>query len=167
VATKRSSGLLLYRRDGAGIEVLLAHPGGPFWLNRDAGAWSIPKGEVEPGEEELDVARREFHEETGHPSPAGPCLSLGEVRLKSGKFVMGWACEGDLDSRTAISNTTTVEWPPRSGLRITIPEVDRVEWFEPDEARRRLNPAQAAFVDRLLERLREPTAGLARTNHGR
>jgi predicted NUDIX family NTP pyrophosphohydrolase len=153
VAAKRSSGLLLYRRTDAGIEVLLAHPGGPFWESRDEGAWSIPKGEVEAGEAELDVARREFHEETGHPAPASECLSLGEVRLKSGKYVAGWACEGDLDPAKAVSNTTTVEWPPRSGRRIAIPEVDRVGWFEPGEARRRLNPAQAVFVDRLLERL--------------
>jgi predicted NUDIX family NTP pyrophosphohydrolase len=158
VASKRSSGLLLYRRTGTGIQVLLAHPGGPFWLQRDDGAWSIPKGEVETGEAALDVARREFHEETGHPAPANECLSLGEVRLKSGKYVAGWACEGDLDPARAISNTTTVEWPPRSGKRIEIPEVDRVEWFDPDEARRRLNPAQAPFVDRLLERLQEPPA---------
>jgi predicted NUDIX family NTP pyrophosphohydrolase len=153
VASKRSSGLLLYRRNGTGIEVLLAHPGGPFWLHRDEGAWSIPKGEVESGEEALDVALREFHEETGHPAPGRECLSLGEVRLKSGKYVTGWACEGDLDPARAVSNTTTVEWPPRSGRQMTIPEVDRVEWFEPDEARRRLNPAQAVFVDRLIERL--------------
>jgi predicted NUDIX family NTP pyrophosphohydrolase len=153
VANKRSSGLLLYRRNGSGVEVLLAHPGGPFWVNRDEGAWSIPKGEVEPDEEELDVARREFHEETGQVAPANECLSLGEVRLKSGKYVVGWACEGDLDPSQAVSNAATVEWPPRSGRRITVPEVDRVEWFEPDDARRRLNPAQSVFVDRLLERL--------------
>jgi predicted NUDIX family NTP pyrophosphohydrolase len=153
VAAKRSSGLLLYRRNGTGFEVLLAHPGGPFWMRRDEGAWSIPKGEVETGEEELDVARREFREETGQPAPANECLSLGEIRLKSGKYVVGWACEGDLDPAKAVSNTTEVEWPPRSGRKITIPEVDRVEWFEPDEAQRRLNPAQAVFVERLLERL--------------
>jgi predicted NUDIX family NTP pyrophosphohydrolase len=153
VPGKRSSGLLLYRRNGAGVEVLLAHPGGPFWLQRDEGAWSIPKGEVEPDEEELAVALREFQEETGHAPPAATCLSLGEVRLKSGKYVVGWACEGDLDPTQAVSNTTTVEWPPRSGRQLTIPEIDRVEWFEPDDARRRLNPAQSVFVDRLLERL--------------
>jgi predicted NUDIX family NTP pyrophosphohydrolase len=156
VAAKRSSGLLLYRRNGTGVEVLLAHPGGPFWRHRDEGAWSIPKGEVEAGEEELDVARREFNEETGHPPPSIECVSLGEVRLKSGKYIAGWACEGDLDPAAAVSNTTAVEWPPRSGRQITIPEVDRVEWFAPDEARRRLNPAQAAFVDRLLDRLGVP-----------
>jgi predicted NUDIX family NTP pyrophosphohydrolase len=158
LASKRSSGLLLYRRNGAGMEVLLAHPGGPFWLNRDEGAWSIPKGEVEAGEAELDVARREFREETGHAAPANECLSLGEVRLKSGKYVAGWACEGDLDPAKAVSNTTTVEWPPRSGRQMTIPEVDRVAWFDPSEARRRLNPAQAPFVDRLLERLEDSAA---------
>jgi len=159
MASKRSSGLLLYRRNGTGVEVLLAHPGGPFWLHRDEGAWSIPKGEVELGEEELDVARREFHEETGHEAPSRQCLSLGEVRLKSGKYVVGWACEGELDPAKAVSNKTTVEWPPRSGRQMTIPEVDRVEWFEPDEARRRLNPAQSVFVDRLLERLEDVPTG--------
>ena len=157
MASKRSSGLLLYRRNGTGVEVLLAHPGGPFWLQRDEGAWSIPKGEVEAGEEELDVARREFHEETGHSAPGNECLSLGEVRLRSGKYVVGWACEGDLDPTTAISNETTIEWPPKSGRQMAIPEVDRVEWFDPDEARRRLNPAQSVFVDRLLGLLEEGT----------
>jgi predicted NUDIX family NTP pyrophosphohydrolase len=127
-------------------------------MHRDEGAWSIPKGEVETGEEELDVARREFHEETGHIPPATECLSLGEIRLKSGKYVVGWACEGDLDPVAAVSNTTTVEWPPRSGRGISVPEVDRVAWFEPEEARRRLNPAQAVFVDRLLDRLGERTS---------
>src|SRR6266508_2288474 len=152
---KRSAGLLLYRQGDGGIEVLLAHPGGPFWQARDGGAWSVPKGEVEPGEVPLEVARREFEEETGHPPPDGECLPLGTVQLKSGKVVEGWACRGELDPATALSNRTSVEWPPRSGRLIEIPEIDRVEWFSPVEARHRLNPAQVAFVDRLEEALIE------------
>jgi predicted NUDIX family NTP pyrophosphohydrolase len=147
---KPSAGLLLYRRRDDGIEVLLAHPGGPLWAHRDEGAWSVPKGEIESGEEPLAVARREFEEETGQEPPTGECLDLGEVRQKSGKRVVAWACEGDLDPATAVSNTFPLEWPPGSGNWIDVPEVDRVEWFDPDEARPRLNPAQAEFVDRLL-----------------
>jgi len=150
---KSSAGLLLFRRRGDGVEILLAHPGGPMWAKRDAGAWSVPKGEIEGGDEALAVARREFEEETGQKPPAGECLPLGEVRQKSGKVVLAWACEGDLDPATAESNTFPLEWPPGSGNWVDTPEVDRVEWFSPDEARRRLNPAQAPFVDRLLERL--------------
>jgi predicted NUDIX family NTP pyrophosphohydrolase len=150
---KPSAGLLLYRRTSDGIEVLLAHPGGPIWAKRDDGAWSVPKGELEAGEEPFAVARREFREETSHEPPDGECLALGEVRQKSGKVVMAWACEGDLDPATAVSNRFDLEWPPRSGRFIEIPEVDRVEWFGPEEARRKLNPAQAAFVDRLLDML--------------
>jgi predicted NUDIX family NTP pyrophosphohydrolase len=156
---KRSAGLLLYRRAPGGLEVLLAHPGGPLWRRRDAGAWSIPKGEVEPGEEPIAVARREFHEETGHPPPAGDLLQLGDVRLKSGKVVFAWAGEGDLEPSAATSNTFPLEWPPGSGDYIDVPEVDRVEWFGPEEARRRLNPAQASFVDRLVEAIEERIDG--------
>jgi predicted NUDIX family NTP pyrophosphohydrolase len=152
---KPSAGLLLYRRRGDGVEVLLAHPGGPLWTKRDAGAWSVPKGEIEPGEEAFAVARREFMEETGHEAPAGECLALGEIRQKSGKLVVAWACEGDLDPATTVSNTFPLEWPPGSGDWIDVPEVDRVAWFDPDEARRRLNPAQAELVDRLLGQLAE------------
>lgn len=147
---KPSAGLLLFRRRGESVEVLLAHPGGPLWSKRDAGVWSVPKGEIEAGEEPFAVARREFHEETGHEPPAGECLDLGEIRQKSGKRVVAWACEGDLDPTTAVSNTFPLEWPPGSGNWIDVPEVDRVEWFAPEEARERLNPAQAEFVDRLL-----------------
>jgi predicted NUDIX family NTP pyrophosphohydrolase len=150
---KSSAGLLLYRRRGDRVEVLLAHPGGPMWAKRDAGAWSVPKGEIEGGEEALAVARREFEEETGQPPPAGDCLSLGEVRQKSGKVVLAWACEGDLDPAVARSNTFPLEWPPGSGNWVDTPEVDRVDWFPAGEARLKLNPAQAEFVDRLLERL--------------
>src|SRR5262245_50830155 len=122
-----SAGLLLFRRTPSGLEVFLAHPGGPFWAKRDAGAWSIPKGLVDAGEEPLQAARREFQEETGI-SPEGPFQALGSVRLKSGKLVHAWACEGDADPAQVRSNTIRVEWPPRSGRWLTIPEIDRCEW---------------------------------------
>jgi predicted NUDIX family NTP pyrophosphohydrolase len=150
---RTSAGLLLYRRAADEVEVLLAHPGGPLWARRDEGAWSLPKGEIEPGEEPLVVARREFLEETGHEPPAGRVIPLGEVRQAAGKVVVGFAIEGDLDPATASSNTFPLEWPPGSGRWRDTPEVDRVAWFGPGEARRRLNPAQAAFVDRLLARI--------------
>jgi predicted NUDIX family NTP pyrophosphohydrolase len=159
---RRSAGLLLYRGAPAGdVEVLLAHPGGPMWAKRDEGAWSIPKGEIEPGEDADPhaVARREFEEETGHRPPDGEPIELGEVRQKSGKVVVAWALEGDLDPATARSNTFPLQWPPGSGGWITIPEVDRVEWFAPQEARRRVNPAQWPLVERLLERLGVAPAG--------
>lgn len=133
--------------------MLLAHPGGPLWAKRDDGAWSVPKGEIEAGEEPLAVARREFEEETGQPVPDGEVLPLGEIRQKSGKVVVAWAAEGDLDPATAKSNTFPLEWPPGSGDWIDVPEVDRVAWFDPEAARRRLNPAQAPLVDRLEELL--------------
>jgi predicted NUDIX family NTP pyrophosphohydrolase len=148
---KRSAGLLLFRRRGDEIEVLVGHPGGPLWTKRDEGAWSVPKGEIEAGEEALAVARREFEEETGDRAPDGELMPLGEIRQKSGKVVIAWAAEGDLDPATARSNTFPLEWPPGSGNWVDVPEIDRVEWFGPDEARRRLNPAQVPFVDRLVE----------------
>jgi predicted NUDIX family NTP pyrophosphohydrolase len=143
-----SAGILLFRRRGVGIEVLLAHPGGPFWRGRDAGAWTIPKGLVAPGEALLDAARRELREETGLV-PDGPFLSLGSVRQKAGKTVHAWACEGDADPATVTSNTTTIEWPRGSGRRITYPEVDRCGWFALEEARDKLNPAQSELLGRL------------------
>jgi predicted NUDIX family NTP pyrophosphohydrolase len=147
----QSAGILLYRnRDGA-IEVLLVHPGGPAWAGRDVGAWSVPKGEYEPGEDPLGAARREFGEELGTPPPEGPAHELGEVRQKSGKRVRAWALRGDLDPASVQSNTCEVEWPPRSGKRIEIPEVDRAEWFALDRAREKINPAQVALIDRLAE----------------
>jgi predicted NUDIX family NTP pyrophosphohydrolase len=155
VTTAISGGILLYRRRNGGLEVLLAHPGGPFWANRDAGAWTIPKGVVEPGEPLEAVAIREFGEETGSElesvakDATQPPMDLGEVTLKSGKVVHGWAVEGDLDPDTASSNEAEIEWPPRSGRRVMIPEIDRVGWFGPDEGRRRIHPVQAAFIDRL------------------
>ena len=149
----RSAGILLFRRAGAAVEVLLLHPGGPLWARRDDGAWAIPKGEYEPGEEPLAAARREFEEETGGPLPDGEALALGEVRLKSGKRVIAWALEGDLDPTAIRSNTFAMQWPPRSGQIQEFPEVDRAGWFTPAGARVKLNPAQAEFVDRLLDML--------------
>ena len=126
----RSSGILLYRTRNSSVEVLLVHPGGPFWARRDAGAWSIPKGEYEPDEDPLGAARREFQEELGATAPDGTEHDLGEIRQRSGKLVRAWALSGDLDAGAITSNTCEVEWPPRSGRMIVIPEVDRAEWFE-------------------------------------
>lgn len=144
-----SAGILLYRRRGGRLEVLLAHPGGPFHAKRDLGNWSIPKGEPAPGEDLATAARREFEEETGVRLPSGSPLSLGSTRQKGGKLVWAWALEGDLDETGARSNTFEMEWPPGSGQLHAFPEIDRVAWFEPGEARRRIKEAQAVFVDRL------------------
>jgi predicted NUDIX family NTP pyrophosphohydrolase len=146
---RTSAGILLWRRTANGLEVLLAHQGGPFWARKDHGHWTIPKGEVEPDEELPAVARREFAEETGHQVPDGEMLELGDIRQKSGKLVLGWAVEGDLDPAAAVSNTYDMEWPPRSGRVQSFPEIDRVEWFDLAEARRRLKAAQVPFLDRL------------------
>lgn len=143
-----SAGLLLYRRRRGGFEVLLAHPGGPFWAKRDAGAWSIPKGLVDADEEPLAAARREFEEETGL-RPAGPFHELGEVRQKAGKLIRAWACEGDANLSSLKSNLVRAEWPYGSGRWIQFPEVDRYAWCDPQTAREKLNPAQAVFIDRL------------------
>jgi predicted NUDIX family NTP pyrophosphohydrolase len=140
-------------RDGA-REVLLVHPGGPFWARRDAGAWSIPKGEYSADEDALAAARREFAEELGVSAPEGEVAELGEIRQKSGKLVRAWALEGDLDVSVVHSNTCEIEWPPRSGKRIEIPEVDRAEWFSLRDAREKINPAQAALLERLSEMAR-------------
>jgi predicted NUDIX family NTP pyrophosphohydrolase len=150
-----SAGILLYRRRAEVVEVLLAHPGGPIWVNRDDGAWSLPKGEADDAEDYLEVARREFEEEIGVPPRCDEPEPLGSVTQKSGKVVFGWACRGDVDPNRQRSNTFSMEWPPRSGRIQEFPEVDRVEWFPPETARRKLNPAQAVFVDRLLELLAE------------
>jgi predicted NUDIX family NTP pyrophosphohydrolase len=152
-ASKRSAGILLYRLSGGEPEVLLVHPGGPFWEKRDAGAWSIPKGEYGEDEDPQACARREFEEETGTALPPGALADLGRVRLRSGKQVTGYAAEGDLDAKAILSNTFEMEWPPRSGRRQAFPEVDRAEWFGLDAARQKLNEAQAAFIDRLAELL--------------
>jgi len=143
-----SAGLLLFRRPRGRLEVFLAHPGGPFWAARDLGAWSIPKGLVDQGEDSLAAARREFEEETGI-RPVGPFLQLGTVRQKAGKVIQAWAWEGDADPAGVKSNTMRIEWPPRSGKWVTFPEVDCCEWFAPTGAREKLNPAQAKFIDRL------------------
>jgi predicted NUDIX family NTP pyrophosphohydrolase len=147
---RRSAGLLLHRvRDGA-REVLLVHPGGPFWAKKDAGAWSIPKGEYEDGDDPRACALREFEEELGTaPPPAAALTELGTVRQSGGKQVTAYAAPGDLDASAIRSNTFTIEWPPRSGRSQEFPEVDRAAWFGLAEARERINPAQAAFLDRL------------------
>jgi predicted NUDIX family NTP pyrophosphohydrolase len=149
--SRRSAGILLHRPRGGELEVLLVHPGGPFWARRDLGAWSIPKGEYVDGEEALAAALREFQEELGSAPPDGAAADLGEVRQKSGKLVRAWAIAGDLDPATVRSNTFEMEWPPRSGKKIEVPEVDRAEWFGLDEARAKINAAQAALLDRLAE----------------
>jgi predicted NUDIX family NTP pyrophosphohydrolase len=150
---KRSAGIVLHRSGAAGPEVLLVHPGGPFWAKRDLGAWSIPKGEYDDGEDPLACARREFAEELGSPPPDGAePVDLGEVRQKGGKVVMAWAIAGDFDAAAIRSNTFEMEWPPRSGTTREFPEVDRAEWFGLDEARERILPAQAPLLDRLVER---------------
>lgn len=149
--SRTSAGILLYRRpnDRAGLEVLLAHPGGPFFVRRDAGHWTIPKGEAGPGEELIEVARREFLEETGRSLPDGPLVELGSIVQKGGKVVHAWAVESDLDPATAVSNTFTLEWPPGSGRQREFPEIDRVAWFGPGEARTRIKESQAVLIDRL------------------
>ena len=150
MAGKQSSaGILLHRAGNAGREVLLVHPGGPFWARKDAGAWSIPKGELDDGEDPRACARREFAEETGTALPDGALDDLGSVKLKSGKRVLGFAAEGDLDPATLVSNTFELEWPQRSGRMQAFPEVDRAGWFGLDAAREKLIPAQVAFLDRL------------------
>ena len=151
---RRSAGILIYRGAGAEVEVLIAHPGGPFWAKRDLGAWSIPKGECEEGEEPLECALRELREELGEAAPR-PCepIALGSVRQKGGKVVHAWGAEGDFDPAALAGNKFALEWPPRSGARREFPEVDRVEWFSPPTAREKLLEAQVAFVDRLLRAL--------------
>jgi predicted NUDIX family NTP pyrophosphohydrolase len=146
-----SAGIVLYRRPAGELQVLLVHPGGPFWARRDLGVWSIPKGEYGIDEDPYAAARREFEEELGSPPPEGEAVDLGEVRQKSGKVVRAWAIAGDLDADQIHSNEFEMEWPPRSGRTRTFPEVDRAQWFGLDEARERINPAQAAFLDRLRE----------------
>lgn len=148
VAAKRSAGLLPFRRGAGGIEVLLVHPGGPFWAKRDLGAWSIPKGEIDADEDPLAAARREVEEETGLV-PTGPFLPLGELRQKGGKHVIAWGVELDCDPATLRSVTFEMEWPPRSGRRQRFPEVDRAAWLPLEEARRRLLASQLPFLDAL------------------
>lgn len=146
---EHSAGILLYRGRGDELRVLLVHPGGPLWARKDDGAWSIPKGLVDPGEDLLSAARREFAEETGQSAPAGEAIELGRVRLRSGKQVTGFALEGDLDPAALRSNTFSMIWPPRSGTVATFPEVDRAEWFDAETAARKANPAQAELIETL------------------
>jgi predicted NUDIX family NTP pyrophosphohydrolase len=160
MAPRTSAGILLYRRSAAAadaFEVLLAHPGGPYFENKDLGDWTIPKGEPDGAAEALpDVARREFAEETGTElDPAAPSTELGSIVQKGGKVVHAWAIEGDLDPSGARSNVIEIEWPPRSGRRRRFPEIDRVAWFEPGEARRRIKETQVPFIDRLEAALRD------------
>jgi predicted NUDIX family NTP pyrophosphohydrolase len=152
---RRSGGILLWRRRGEHLEVLLGHPGGPLFARRDAGVWSVLKGEIEPGEDALAVARREFQEETDHPAPDGEEIALGEIRQRGGKVVEAWALEGGLDPAQARSNTFRTEWPPRSGRFREYPEIDRVEWFGIDDARDKVNPAQVLLLERLVDALAE------------
>jgi predicted NUDIX family NTP pyrophosphohydrolase len=154
----RSAGIVLHRRRGDDLEVLLVHPGGPLWARRDAGVWSIPKGEYADGEEPLAAARREFAEELGTPAPDGEALELGEIRQKSGKRVQAWALPGDLDAAQIQSNTFSMQWPPRSGRLQEFPEVDRAQWFGLAEAREKLNPAQVELLDRLSHILEDTTS---------
>ena len=156
---QRSAGILLHRRRGDQREVLLVHPGGPFWARRDLGAWSIPKGEYEPGEDPLEAARREFEEELGVAPPDGPVKDLGEIRQRSGKVVRAWSLAGDLDASSVTSNTFSLEWPPRSGRTIEVPEVDRAEWFTLKRAREKINPAQAELLERLADEERAERDG--------
>jgi predicted NUDIX family NTP pyrophosphohydrolase len=147
---KRSAGILMFRRRGGEIEVLLMHPGGPFWAKKDAGAWSIPKGEYAQGEDALAVAKREFEEETG-ARPEGKFLPLGEVVQAGGKIVTAWALEGDFDPATLTSNRFELEWPPKSGRKVSFPEVDRAQWFSPAEVRQKILPAQHELIIRLRD----------------
>jgi len=146
---KVSAGLLMYRHSGGVLEVLLAHPGGPYWAGRNQGAWTVPKGGIDPGEAPLDAAIREFGEETGFNSD-GPYLSLGHIRQRSGKIVHAWAFEGDCDPSSMTSETMTMEWPPRSGRQIQIPEIDRVAFFAIEAAYDLINVAQGDLLDRLV-----------------
>jgi predicted NUDIX family NTP pyrophosphohydrolase len=147
---KRSAGLMLCRRGNAGVEVFLVHPGGPFWAKKDLASWSTPKGEYAEDEDPLAAARREFHEETGFVAD-GNFTPLGELKQPGGKIVSAWAIEGDCDPAQLRSNTFQLEWPPRSGKQIEVPEVDRGEWFSIEEARTRLLPGQRGFIDALLD----------------
>jgi predicted NUDIX family NTP pyrophosphohydrolase len=147
---KRSAGLLLFRQSATATEVLIAHPGGPFWARKDDGAWSIPKGEYGDDEDPLVAARREFVEELGLDVPAGEVIELGEVKQSGGKLVIAFAIEADLDITDSVSNTFEMEWPPKSGKMAAFPEVDRVAWFDLDTARIKLNKVQRDFLDRLV-----------------
>jgi len=149
-----SAGILLYRRHAGELQVLLVHPGGPFWANKDEGAWTIPKGEVAEGEELLQTAVREFEEETGF-KPIGKLIPLTPIKQKAGKIVHAWALEGDLDANAVKSNTFKMEWPPKSGKYAEFPEVDRAEFFDVETAVQKINPAQVGLINELQQRLEE------------
>jgi predicted NUDIX family NTP pyrophosphohydrolase len=146
---KQSAGILLYRTINNTLEVFLVHPGGPYFKNKDDGCWSIPKGEFLSNEEALTAAKREFEEETGQHID-GKFIELGTIQQKNGKMVHAWALEGDINHETIFSNTCEIEWPPRTGKKLTIPEIDRAAWFNPSIAKQKINPAQAELVDRLV-----------------
>ena len=153
---KRSAGILMFRGSEAELSLLLVHPGGPFWAKKDDGAWSIPKGEYDEGEDPLLVARREFEEELGSPAPGGEVIELGELVQPSRKLITAFAVAGDFDTSRLRSNLFELEWPPKSGRMQSFPEVDRAAWFSPDEARRKLNAGQRPFIDRLEELCAKP-----------
>ena len=157
MAAKRSAGVLLYRLRAGTLEVLLAHPGGPFWAKKDAGAWTIPKGEIGEGEDPESAARREMAEETGI-EVAGELIALTPVRQRAGKTVLAWAAQGDCDPAGLRSNTFSMEWPPRSGKQQAFPEIDRGAWFALEEARARILPAQVALLDELERLVRRQSA---------
>jgi predicted NUDIX family NTP pyrophosphohydrolase len=148
----KSAGILMYRKHGGHLEFLLVHPGGPFWKNKDAGAWTIPKGEFTSDEDALNAATREFHEETG-ATVSGSLIMLTPVKQKSGKLIYAWAVEGDLDPANIISNMFPIEWPPKSGQIKQFPEVDRAAWFDPAAAKEKINPAHIALIDELISLL--------------
>lgn len=155
--SKQSAGVLMFRRTGAGLEVMLVHPGGPFWVNKDEGAWSIPKGLFETDEEPLDAAMREFREETGFDA-AGDFISLGTLKQPSKKTVHAFAVEGDIDVSEIVSNTFELEWPPHSGKFHQVPEVDRGDWFDIETARQKISKGQLPFLDRLIDKLAGPVS---------
>jgi predicted NUDIX family NTP pyrophosphohydrolase len=150
---KRSSGLLMYRGHGGELQVFLAHPGGPYFAQKDDGVWTIPKGEIDPGEDPLACAKREFLEETGLAPEAAEFIPLGEIKQRGGKVVQAWAFRGEWGERELKCNTFELEWPPRSGRKHSFPEIDRAQFFAIDDARRKLNPAQVELIDRLLAKL--------------
>jgi predicted NUDIX family NTP pyrophosphohydrolase len=147
----KSAGILLYRFVKKNMEVFLVHPGGPFWKNKDAGAWSIPKGEFDDDQDSLRAATREFREETGFDVD-GNFSALGSAKLKSGKIVYAWAVEGEIDASAIKSNKFPLEWPPKSGIKIMVEEVDKAGWFSLHDAKEKINPAQVVFIERLAER---------------
>jgi predicted NUDIX family NTP pyrophosphohydrolase len=166
VPALQSAGLLMYRRHEPAPEVLLVHPGGPFWRNKDAGAWSIPKGLYDADEQPLVAARREFEEETGR-HVEGEFVALGSFRQPGGKIITAFAVEGDFDVIALRSNTFTIEWPPRSGRLASFPEVDRAEWFSPECASEKILPGQRPFIERLLEHVAQQGAPLLRKGRAR